>query len=257
MDHTCKNCGNNFTKNYCNNCGQKFEVPRFTFRHIFEEALHAFTHADKSLLSFTRKLIIDPGGVAREYIIEKKRKSYFNPFTFFLLSTAMAAFVEGMDLHLKEELFKDNNEYGHVFNVYSKILFLAVIPFFAFITWLIHLKKPRLRYSEYTVYAMMIISLYNIIELFIHAINYCFTALLKSRVELGENLVFVILFAVYIAYADISFHMHFQKKSWVKGIASGFGYFLVETGVGIFVIYAFINGFRGLGHVDFFGIRIH
>ncbi len=76
MDQICENCGNSFTKNYCNNCGQKSDVPRFTFKHIFEEALHAFTHADKSLLSFARKLIIDPGGVAREYIIKKTKKLF-------------------------------------------------------------------------------------------------------------------------------------------------------------------------------------
>ncbi|MEO8116280.1 MAG: DUF3667 domain-containing protein [Bacteroidota bacterium] len=256
MDQICKNCGNSFTKNYCNDCGQKYDVPRFTFKHIFEEALHAFTHADKSFLSFARKLIIDPGGVAREYIIEKKRKSYFNPFTFFLLSTAIAGFVEGMDLNLKDKLFNDNNEYGHIFNVYSKILFLAVIPIFAFFTWLLHLKKPRLRYSEYTVYAMFIICLYNILELFIHTINYCFTALLKSRVEIGDNLVFVILFTLYIAYADTHFHMNIQKKSWTKGIISGIVFFLVEMAVGIFVIYGIINEFKGLGNLEFFGIHI-
>jgi|GEM_PF-1419262 len=257
MEQTCKNCGHNFTKNYCNNCGQKAGVPRFTFRHIFDEAFHAFTHADKSLLTFARKLVIDPGGVAREYIIEEKRKKYFNPFTFFLLSTAISGFIEGMDLNLKENLFHFNNEYGHIFNVYSKFLYLVLIPIFALATWLLHLRKPRLLYSEYTVYAMMIVSVFNIVEFFSHIINYCFTALLKSPVEIGENIVFVIIFALYIAYADTRFHKNFQKPSWVKGFASGISFFIVETAVGIFVIYALFNNFQGLGRVDFFGIRIH
>ncbi len=161
-----------------------------------------------------------------------------------------------MDLNLKEKLFNDNNEYGHIFNVYSKILFLAVIPVFAFITWLLHLRKPRLRYSEYTVYAMFIISLYNIIELFVHTINYCFTALLKSRVEIGENFIFVVFFIIYIAFADYRFHIHIHKGTWFKGIISGICFFLVQTGVAIFVIYTIINEFKGLGHFEAFGIRI-
>ena len=257
MENICKNCGQNFTKNYCNNCGQKSQVTRFTFKHIIEEGFHAFTHADKSLLSYAGKIVVKPGLVAREYIIEKKRVRYFNPFTFFLLATAFSAFIEGMDLDLKEKLFQVKNDYGHIFNLYSKLLYIVAIPGFALITWLLHRKKTGLRYSEYTVYAMMILSVYSIFQCVIHAVNYCFTALLKTPVDVGDNFVFIALFTFYIAYAGNHFHSSFQNHSWVKGIMSGLGFFVVQTSVALFIIYAILNDFKGLGTLDFFGIRIN
>ncbi|MEP6583851.1 MAG: DUF3667 domain-containing protein [Ginsengibacter sp.] len=255
MDHTCSNCSNTFDGKYCNSCGQSVNVPRFTLNHIFEEAFHAFTHADKSFIGFVKDLILNPGKLSWEYIAERKRKKYFNPFTFFILINAINAFVEGGDLNLKENLFHFNNEYGHIFNVYSKVLSLVIIPVFAFIIWLIHLKKPRLLFSEYTVFAMIIVSLYSVVETFVHVINYLGTSLRHSSVSVEDNILYPILFAIYVAYANYSFHKKMNKNSWPKSILAGIFFFAVQFAVQLFVIWS-IRGFNGLGHFGIFGIQI-
>ena len=56
MTHTCKNCSNNFKGDFCNQCGQKYNVSGFTFKHFFEEAFPAFTHADKGVLVLVKAL---------------------------------------------------------------------------------------------------------------------------------------------------------------------------------------------------------
>ena len=47
--HLCKNCGNEYSENYCNRCGQK-TVHRITLSHVGHEVVHAVTHADKGII---------------------------------------------------------------------------------------------------------------------------------------------------------------------------------------------------------------
>jgi hypothetical protein len=83
-NHTCCNCNNEFTGEYCNQCGQKL-THRITMAHLAHDILHAFTHADKGFLYLMVQLFKNPGKVAREYIVEGKRKRYFMPFQYILI----------------------------------------------------------------------------------------------------------------------------------------------------------------------------
>lgn len=257
MEQVCRNCEQPLTGKYCSHCGQKGDVPQFTFKHIFEEAFHAFTHADKSFLSFLQKLVVNPGKLAYEYIIERKRKQYFNPFTFFLLVTAISAFVEDANLNLKEQLFHDNNEYGHLFNVYGKILSLVIIPFFAFAIWLIHLAKRRVRYSEYTVFAMILISVMTVADIVTHSIDYAFTVMLHTRVGTQDHLYYPVLLVVYLAYANYSFHLRLQNSSYIKSIMVGISFIIAAFAIQLFTIYAFINDFHGIGKFYMYGFLVN
>src|SRR4051812_32868651 len=73
------------TDQFCPNCGQKKHWRRFTLADIFWEFTQAFTDLDKGILHLVGQLAIRPGIAAREYILEGKRKKYFNPFSFLLL----------------------------------------------------------------------------------------------------------------------------------------------------------------------------
>ncbi len=89
---TCKNCGNTFEGKFCSNCGQTADIHRVTFKHFFHELFHAFTHADKGIFLLAKALAFRPGHVAREWL-DGKRKRYFNPLSFLVLTTAFYAFV--------------------------------------------------------------------------------------------------------------------------------------------------------------------
>lgn len=88
---TCKNCDNTFEGNFCPNCGQTAHTHRITLGHFFHEFFHAFTHADKGIVLLAKELITRPGHVAKEYL-DGKRKKYFNPLSFLILTTALYAF---------------------------------------------------------------------------------------------------------------------------------------------------------------------
>ncbi|MBC7921204.1 MAG: DUF3667 domain-containing protein [Ferruginibacter sp.] len=70
---------------YCPGCGQKTPWRRFTLLDAFREFSQAFTDLDRGFLHLIKQLAFRPGIVAREYVLEGKRKRYFNPFSLLLL----------------------------------------------------------------------------------------------------------------------------------------------------------------------------
>ncbi|KAA9349815.1 DUF3667 domain-containing protein [Larkinella humicola] len=94
----CPNCSANLNVsfNYCPRCGQTTSLHRFNLPHIIHEIFHVITHADKGVLLLLKELAIRPGMVAREYILEGKRKKYFNPFTFLVLVLGLTLFANSI-----------------------------------------------------------------------------------------------------------------------------------------------------------------
>jgi hypothetical protein len=86
----CKNCGNSFPENFCNRCGQRV-AHRITLPHVLHDVVHVFLHADKGVFPFIRRLIIQPGVMAREYV-EGKRK-VFNPYQFLIFCVGFVLFL--------------------------------------------------------------------------------------------------------------------------------------------------------------------
>ena len=77
----CSNCATPLDPafKHCPDCGQSTAIHRFNIKHLVHEFLHAFTHTDKGALILLRDLVVRPSTVLREYIVEGKRKKYFNP----------------------------------------------------------------------------------------------------------------------------------------------------------------------------------
>jgi hypothetical protein len=159
---TCKNCDAPLTGKFCSNCGQKAEIHRITLSHVFHDFLHAFTHADKGFLLLIKKLITKPGIVAREYI-EGKRKKYFNPLSFLVITSTIHALISeeiGYFAAMGEssgageggggarrmpaiwiEAFQISNDNG-------KLLTLILIaPLLAFLSW-IFFKRSKYLFAE-------------------------------------------------------------------------------------------------------------
>src|SRR5688572_33456539 len=61
-------------------------------RDIAHDFMHALTHADHSILALVRDLAYRPGHVAREYV-EGRRKKYFGPLAFLVISVGLASFM--------------------------------------------------------------------------------------------------------------------------------------------------------------------
>jgi hypothetical protein len=92
MTGICKNCDASLNGKFCSHCGQKGDIHQITMPHLGHEVFHALTHTDKGILLLIKDLLRRPGTVAKEYI-EGKRKKYFSPFSFIVISTALSALL--------------------------------------------------------------------------------------------------------------------------------------------------------------------
>lgn len=90
----CLNCENRLEEgqNYCPACGQKAAVHRLSFHDVGHDAIHYFTHADRSIFGVLKDLSRDPGKVAREFV-KGKRQKYFKPLNFFLIVAGIVVFM--------------------------------------------------------------------------------------------------------------------------------------------------------------------
>ncbi|HEY6064396.1 MAG TPA: DUF3667 domain-containing protein, partial [Chitinophagaceae bacterium] len=84
----CKNCGEELHGTYCSHCGQKAREERITFRFIWTEAIHFFTHIEHGFLFTSWSMLVRPGATVKNFI-EGKRKPYQSPVSYFLVWTAV------------------------------------------------------------------------------------------------------------------------------------------------------------------------
>ncbi|MFC5412374.1 DUF3667 domain-containing protein [Larkinella bovis] len=183
----CPNCTASLEEpfRYCPNCGQTTPIHRFNLPHIFHEIFHALTHADKGVLHLVKELAVRPGLVAREYILEGKRKKYFNPFTFLVLVLGLTVFLNSVfhpytrsqNLVQKAEArpYGSERERQQMIGIAERrqnlqafiekrnnlILFLA-IPIISMVYWLFFL-RTGINYAEHLVAQVFFSSFYALL----------------------------------------------------------------------------------------------
>ncbi|WP_372973486.1 DUF3667 domain-containing protein [Muriicola sp.] len=91
----CKNCGMLSQGNFCTRCGQRLSVHKVTFRETFEDLSDALISVNAPLLITVRDLVIRPGDLLRNYL-EGKRKRYYRPVAFFLLTTFLYIVIRSL-----------------------------------------------------------------------------------------------------------------------------------------------------------------
>jgi hypothetical protein len=226
---TCKNCDHTFEGKFCSNCGQSADTHKVTLKHFFHEFFHAFTHADKGIILLAKDLITRPGHVAREYL-DGKRKKYFNPLSFLVLTTAMYAFATYQSGYFKSLIRTDERkaavqsapakerpspEMIAVFKAMGKgnqivesnngkVLALVLLwPLLALFTWLFSLRSKR-NFAEILVLSAFIMGELYIIMCFIFIPAYLIapsTAAINNAIFQGVSVVFMF----------IAFHQFFKS----------------------------------------------
>lgn len=102
MTH-CKNCNSAVTENFCPYCGQKTKTSRITIPKLISDLPHAVFHVDKGILYNFIQLLKRPGAAIQAYI-DGKRKPFFHPVSFLVLSLVFNYIVVKItDLHFYDE----------------------------------------------------------------------------------------------------------------------------------------------------------
>jgi hypothetical protein len=155
----CANCNGPVDTNFCPSCGQKNNVHRITAGHVLHEGFHSITHTDRGFLLLVKELITRPGFLAKEYI-EGKRKRYFNPLSFLVISSALFAYVGNATGYMDTLMGGGraraggrpiSDEWKEVFQITSHsgkwLTLLFIAPLFAFLSWLFFMRK-KYNYAE-------------------------------------------------------------------------------------------------------------
>lgn len=134
MTTTCKNCGHQFTGNFCNHCGQNAKTHRIDAAFLWEDIEHGILHYDKGILYTVKQLFLKPGFVIKDYI-EGKRVHHFRPISLTIVLATLYVLV----YHLtKIDLVNQDSEgskmiFEKVLEHYYWFVFIT-IPIFAWST---------------------------------------------------------------------------------------------------------------------------
>lgn len=85
---SCKNCGHKVSLHFCPNCGQKATTSRITLKQLISDLPHAIFHVDKGFLFNVDQLARRPGAAIEEYL-HGKRKPFFHPVSFLVISLVL------------------------------------------------------------------------------------------------------------------------------------------------------------------------
>ena len=153
MSTACLNCGSKLNDSFCSHCGQKADVKRLTWHSLGEEIFHFFTHIEKGFVLTTRQLIMHPGQLCKNYL-DGKRKQYHKPISFllvwitiFILIYHLAISMTHYPMENTASLFTFGPEAQEIIGKYRSIVEILILPFLAFVSWLI-VARPRLNYVE-------------------------------------------------------------------------------------------------------------
>lgn len=200
----CRNCGTPVTNKYCENCGQRTSVYKVSFKETIHDFIDAAFSLNAPLFITLKQLSVNPGIVLREYL-EGKRKKYYKPVAFFLLTTVAYLVIRSAigfdpfkDTVVEVESTKNNQLLTKardfmLFNI-NKLLFIFVFTL-AMFSKLFFLKRYTL--AEYLAVSFYLTGMYTL-----------FTTLnLFLVVWVGKEMqpLGILVMLVYFIYAMTSF----------------------------------------------------
>lgn len=93
----CLNCGTPLTGEYCSACGQRDIEPGIRFKEVVSDFFSFNFSIEGPIWQTIRLLVVNPGLLFRDFIAGK-RKSYYKPIQFFIVTT-LVYFVLGKLIH--------------------------------------------------------------------------------------------------------------------------------------------------------------
>ncbi len=224
----CKNCGRETTTKYCPNCGQRSSVNRVTFKETFEDLADSLFTLSAPLIITFKNLLVNPGVLFREYL-GGKRKKYYKPVSFFILSTAIYLFLRwSIGFEIQGEITLDESTMEQVnpdkLTQARDFMFqnINTLAFFFVLTMGLMLKAffyKKYMLTEYIAIAFYLNGIYSLMA----TLNIFFIKYVNQRIQF-----FAILFTwVYFVYAMIRF---FEKRPFWVGVKSVLVFFLAWAG---------------------------
>lgn len=199
----CKSCGSSGQGNYCNQCGQSYNVKRISLPQLLRDVLHVFTHIEKGFVFTLKQLIIAPGHMQRTYI-EGKRSMYQKPFSMFFICATITALsrywiISAIIKYYHASIISE----AKFFHEYMVVTYIALVPAYALIVYLMFY-KTKYNYAE-----IGVMMLYTLSFFFLAATIISLSRLIYPRLETS-----LIEFPVFTIYLMITLVNYFKTISW-------------------------------------------
>ncbi|RYG00742.1 MAG: DUF3667 domain-containing protein [Chitinophagaceae bacterium] len=193
---------------------------------MLHEVIHAVTHADKGIFSYSIGLLYKPGIIARDFV-EGKRKRYFNPFQYliiilgvYILTMSATHFMEKMTQYMNDNqqnyVKTELDAAFAVINKYQKFIYLALVPLTTFLIQLLFRKKG-FNYTEHLVGYVV----YYGNSLFVHSL-----IILFSFLPISFALLMTISSIIPVFYMALYF-MQFYLVGWIEAILKSIAYLVI------------------------------
>jgi hypothetical protein len=161
----CQNCGSTGNQKYCPGCGQPLLPERISMHYLLHEVAHTFWHLEKGFLFTLKELGAKPGTMQRKYL-SGIRLRYQKPFPLFAISGTFCAFALFF-IYRNAPIQTDQYFYKH----YYFIVQAAMLPFYAFITYLLF-KSKELYYAEALVMNVYMLGFMSVFIVPINALSF-------------------------------------------------------------------------------------
>ena len=194
----CKNCGNPFEGNYCNSCGQTAKTQRLNWHFIIDNIEHDVLHFDHGIIYTIRQIFIRPGETIKKFIAGQ-RKKYTHPLTYLVVISVVYYIFRS--LLVPHENAVDTSDVDKtiadfIYNYYSKIVMVIIIPLAALYTPIFYPGEPY-NFVELFTFHCYIRGQFMIFELIVIILNWLLvksSVLLPSAALITVNIVFNVFF---------------------------------------------------------------
>jgi hypothetical protein len=150
-----------------------------TISSILHEVTHIFTHFEKGIAYTFRRLVTQPGGMQKDFLLGHRSK-HQKPFSMFFVSATLTAFTIYYTTRTSLEMTHLGETTVHFTRHWYVILQSVLLPFYALLTWLLF-RSRTFNYAEavvLTVYTLAFVLLLmipvNLINLIPHHIETTF-----------------------------------------------------------------------------------
>ncbi|MBD80588.1 MAG: hypothetical protein CL840_16860 [Crocinitomicaceae bacterium] len=198
----CLNCGFEPTGDFCASCGQSSTVSRITIKETWDHFLSSAFSFEGPLLYTIKQLILSPGAVFREFV-GGRRKQYYKPVAFFILTSALYIIVRAiigfnpLEGAIDPKIDQSTNEVMRNIGVASRFMVDNInnIMFFLVFSLALVFKmfySKRYNLAEYASMGFYITGIYiQVGILFMLFSQFVF------RINNGYQLIFLIFYVIY------------------------------------------------------------
>ena len=264
----CKNCGDLFTGNFCNQCGEKdYKEQDKTVNHFINEAFHFITHFDGKFLSTFRLIFLKPGLLAIDYC-SGIRKKYFSPLSMFLMGVViylLAPAFTGLNVPLQQHkqevyypvvkpLIKQKlankkitfeqlaEKYDHKSPAFAKVLLLIIIPLSALSISLLFFRDKKHFFDNLVIAAELntffLYFEFLLLPLLIFVTRQLINKFFGETFFIDDSILMVIHFVVFGLVSSIAFRK-FYKSKWQSAIFKSILFLILHAFI-VIIVYRLI-----------------